>query len=602
MDRNLITFLQGRLDDRDAAGPGKVMELSEAVRRFVRPGMSIHHGGFSFPAAAYYEIARQFWGKAPGFTLIGNSGGAYNFALFAFGKLCRKIISGFNGDGYPFPGPNPILARALREGSMIAENWTFLTVTLRLMAGAMGLPFFPTHSLLGSSLEQDNPESFCRMPSPFADGETIGLLRSLNPDISLAHGWAADPEGNTLLGSPWSANHYGSLAAREGTLVTVERIVDSEFIRRHSHLTKIPGYAVKAVCPVTMGSHPTGLHAHGIPEFEGYGEDEEFILEARKASKDPEQYRAWVEKWVLGCRDHEDFLALLGQRRVWFLKGRIQNDSWVSELSDYASRLQFPVEATDAERLVHAGSLKIRELVEAKGHRLLLCGIGVSNLASWSAFYDLRSRGNPLQLVAEVGFYGYVPQPADPFVFNLRNVPSSGMITDIFTTLGMMMSGKTPCMGVLGAGQVDRFGNVNTTRLSDEGPHLVGSGGANDVASTATEIVVTLEQSRSRFVENVPYVTSPGDRVTTVVSQFGIFEKAPGRNGLILTAYYPDGSEEESLRAIQEHCGWELKVARPLRILAPPSPDEVKFIRCFDPKRLFLGGTESVRREHGGSR
>ena len=595
MDRDLMTFLQGRLDVRDAAGPGKVMELSEAVRRFVRPGMSIHHGGFSFPAAAYYEIARQFWGKDPGFTLVGNSGGAYNFALFVFGNLCRKIISGFNGDGYPFPGPNPILTRAFRDGTVVPENWTFLTITLRLMAGAMGLPFFPTRSLLGSSLESDHPGEFSRMDSPFADQETVGLLKSLNPDVSLAHGWAADADGNTILGAPWSANHYGALAAKEGTIVTVEKVVDADFIRRHSYLTRIPGYVVKAVCPVPMGGHPSGLHALGVPEFEGYGEDEEFILEARKASRDPDAYRAWVEKWVLGCRNHEEFLTLLGQRRIWFLKGRIQRDSWVSELSDAASRLDVPGEATPAELLVHAASNRIRELVKARDHRLLLCGIGVSNLASWAAYYDLRREANPLELVAEVGFYGYSPQPADPFVFNLRNIPSSRMITDIFTTLGMMMSGRVSSIGVIGAGQVDRFGNVNTTRLSDTGPYLVGSGGANDVASTATEVVVTLEQSQARFVENVPYVTSPGGKVTTVVSQLGVFEKEPGRDELRLTSYNAAGSEEESLRAIQEQCGWELKVARPLRILAPPLPDEVKFIRCFDPKRLFLGGTESVR-------
>lgn len=596
MDRDLMTFLQGRLDVRDAAGPGKVMELSEAVRRFVRPGMSIHHGnGLAFPAAAYYEIARQFWGKDPGFTLVGNSGGAYNFALFVFGDLCRKIISGFNGDGYPFPGPNPILTRAFRDGTVIPENWTFLTITLRLMAGAMGLPFFPTRSLIGSSLEPDHPEAFSRMQSPFEGKETVGLLKSLNPDVSLAHGWAADSDGNTILGVPWSANHYGALAAKEGTIVTVEKVVDADFIRRHSYLTRIPGYVVKAVCPVPMGGHPSGLHALGVPEFEGYGEDEEFILEARRASRDPDAYRAWVEKWVLGCRSHEDVLSLLGQRRIWFLKGRIQKDSWVSELSDAASRLAMPGEATPAELLVHAAAHRIQELVKTKGHRLLLCGIGVSNLASWAAYYDLRREANPLELVAEVGFYGYSPQPADPFVFNLRNIPSSRMITDIFTTLGMMMSGRVSSIGVIGAGQVDRFGNVNTTRLSDAGPYLVGSGGANDVASTATEVVVTLEQSRARFVETVPYVTSPGSKVTTVVSQLGIFEKEPGDHELLLTAYYAAGSEEKSLRAIQEQCGWELKVARPLRVLFPPLPDELKFIRCFDPKRLFLGGTESVR-------
>ncbi len=64
-----------------------------------------------------------------------------------------KIISVFNGDGYPFPGPNPILSRAYSEGSVEIENWTQLTIVLRFIAGAMGVPFFPTKSISGSSME-----------------------------------------------------------------------------------------------------------------------------------------------------------------------------------------------------------------------------------------------------------------------------------------------------------------------------------------------------------------------------------------------------------------------------------------------------------------
>jgi len=600
MDTHLRQFLENKLSFRETSGTGKVMELSEAVRQFVKPGMSIQNGaGMAGPTAIYYEIARQFWGKNPDFTLIAVVGGAYNFALYVYGKLCRKIISGFNGDGYPFPSPNPILAQAMQAGTVTFEHWSYLTLTLRLMAGAMGVPAFPTKSLCGSSMETDNRDSFFRMPDPFGSGESLNFVKALNPDISLAHGWAADAEGNTLIAAPYSGNHYGPLAAKEGVIVTVEKIVDADFIRRHAYMTRIPGYVVKAVCLVPMGGHPTGLHPLGVPEFEGYGEDEAFIMEARQASRKPDTYEAWIDKWVLGCRNHDDFLTRLGQQRLWFLKGRIHDDSWVSELSERAGRLPLPEEPTPAERLVFASSRKLRDIVLAKKYRLALCGIGVSNLAAWLAYYDLRQAGYPMELVAEIGYYGYSPQPADPFVFNLRNIPSCRMISDIYTSLGIMMSGsQTSSIGVLGAGQIDRFGNINTTKLSPTGPYLVGSGGANDVASGADECMVTLVQNKSRFVAEVPYITSPGLRVTTVVSQLGIFEKEIGNHELVLTGYFPGKeapSEAACVRAIQEECGWALKVRDTLDVLPYPSGEDLQFLRSFDPKRLFLGGEESER-------
>lgn len=246
-------------------------------------------------------------------------------------------------------------------------------------------------------------------------------------------------------------------------------------------------------------------------------------------------------------------------------------------------------------------SAKLQEIIKEKKYPLLMCGIGISNLASWMAYYDLRQQNIPLELVAEIGFYGYSPLPADPFIFNLRNLPSCRMISDVFTSLGIFMCGsKTSGIGVIGAAQVDRFGNVNTTRASETGPYLVGSGGANDVASGAGETMVTLEQNKSRFVGKVPYITSPGFGVTSVVSQYGIFEKPLGQKELELTVFFAGPStesEEKMVRTIQEQCGWPLKIRRPLRFFSPPSSEQLKFLRCFDPQRLFLGGSESKRQK-----
>lgn len=600
MDFDLKRLLEKKMDLPETRKPGKVMDLADAVRQFVRPQMSIQFGnGMAIPTATFFEIARQFWGKNPEFTLIGISGNSYNFAIFVHGKLCRKIIAAFTGDGYPFPSPNPILTNAFRKGAVTIEYWTQLTISLRLMAGAMGVPFFPTRSIAGSSLEVENKDNFCRIADPFGTGESAGIVRALNPDISIAHGWAADQDGNTLIAAPYSGNHYGALAAKEGVIVSVEKIVDADFIRRHSYMTRIPGYVVRAVCPAPMGAHPMGLHALGVPEMEGYAEDEEFIIESRRASRDPGKYQQWVDKWVLGCRDHEEFLSRLGRERIWSLKGKIQNDSWMSALNEYAGIISSPAEPTPAEKLVSAASGKLQEIIRAKRYKLALCGIGVSNLAAWLAYYELRREGYPLELVAEIGYYGYAPQPSDPYVFSLRNIPSCSMISDTFTALAIMMCGsQTSSIAVLGAGQIDRFGNINTTRLSPTGPFLVGSGGANDVASGSNECLVTLEQNKDRFVEKVSYITSPGRNVTTVVSQLGILEKAFGKNELELTSYFPLSpaiSEEECVRAIREQCGWNLKVRDRLQVLPSPAAEDLKFLRCFDPQRLFLGGAESKR-------
>lgn len=597
MERSLQQFLEGKLEFPEGKRPGKIMDLSASVQKFVKPGMSIHAGnGYAFPTAAYYEIARQFWGKKPDFTLIAATGGATSLAVFAHGDLCSKIISTFIGDGYPFPSPNPILVKAFQERRVIFEDWTMLTLTLRLLAGAMDLPFLPTKSICGSTMEKENSENFSFLRNPFGQEESIGLVRALNPDISLAHGWAADPEGNTLIAAPFAGNVYGALAAKEGVIVTVEKIVEPDFIRRYSFLVKIPGYLVKAVCPAPLGAHPVGHHSLGMPEFEGYGEDQEFILEARQASRDPKQYQAWVEKWILDCKDHGEFLSRLGQRRIWHLKGRIHSDSWVSELSDLSNKLPLPEEATPAERMVVGASRKLKEKIGDRNYQLILAGIGASNLAAWLTYYDLRHVNFPVELIAEVGFFGYSPRPADPFIFNLRNLPTCRMNADILTTMGIFLSGsQSSTIGIIGAGQVDRFGNLNTTKIPDTGQYLVGAGGGNDAASAAKEVIVTLEQSRSRYVEKVPYITSPGRRVTTVVSQWGIFEKGPGEEELILTRYFsllPHKSEEEVVRVIQDQCGWKLKIHPQMQALSPPSPEELKFLRCFDPQRFFLGKKE----------
>lgn len=567
----------------------KVMDLRRAVGELVRPGMHLHLGhAYMRPNAALYEICRRFWRKDPGFT-VSSLGFIANMVLLVYGGLARKLITTFCGDSYPFPGPNRVYQEAFREGRLEIENWTVLTLPQRLMAGALGVEWMPTHSLLGSSMEEENAEDFRVVGMP--DGSRVGMVRALRPDLTLIHAWAADRAGNLLFMPPYAENVFAAFAAREGVLATVERVVPTSFLRRHSHFVRVPGYLVRAVCPAPMGVHPSGASNHGIRDFDAYAEDEEFMLQLREACRSDESLEEWVREWVLGVESHEQYLSKLGHERVWYLKGRAAGDSWVSELADRVPSIPTTESCTPVEMMVVEAARRLREKVREAGYRTILAGIGASNLAAWKAWYDLRREGIPVELMAEVGFYGYTPRPADPFIFNFRNIPTCIMLTDILTVLGSMVgAASSRAIGALGAGQVDRFGNINSTQIPELKLFLVGSGGACDVALGAEEVLVTVAQDRLRTPERVSYVTAPGGRVRTLVTTEGVFEKPAGEEELVLTAYFPHvaGDGREALQVISSHCGWELRAAPSLRRVDPPTREELYDVRIFDPRRYFL--------------
>ncbi len=568
----------------------KVMELGEAIDSLVRPGMHLHIGhAYLRPNAAIYEICRRFWGKNPGFT-VSSLGFIANMVLLVYGKLVKKLITTFCGDSYPFPGPNRIYQEAYRSGEVEIENWTVLTLPQRLLAGALGVEWMPTHSILGSSMEEENRENFWVTSDP--QGEPVGMVRALHPDLTLIHAWAADAAGNVLLTPPYAENVYAIFAAKEGALVTVEKVVDTSFLRNYSHFVKIPGYLVRAVCPAPLGVHPSGASNQGLKELDAYAEDEDFMLQLREACKTDEGVREWTGEWLLECASHEDYLKKLGYERIWFLKGRSATDSWWSELFSRISQVDPSLQAKPAEWMIVAASRLLGEKITREGYRTILAGIGASNLTAWKAWYDLRRQDYDVDLMAEVGFFGYTPRPADPFIFNFRNIPTCTMLTDIVTVLGSMVGARSNrCIGVLGAGQVDRQGNINSTKIPEMGLFLVGSGGACDVARGAREVLVTVGMNRMRCVERVSYITAPGERVRAVVTDRGILEKVGDGEDLVLTGYYPlEGfkDERETVEYIRSQCGWELQCSPSLKAIQPPSLEELMDVRIFDPRGYFL--------------
>jgi acyl CoA:acetate/3-ketoacid CoA transferase alpha subunit len=586
-------LIERRLTIPPSEGPDKVMTLADAVRRLTGPGMTLYIGAaHGRPSALLRELVRQWWGRTPGWTVALTGFGSPATAL-VLGGLVDRLITTFIGEGYPYPAPQPLVGRAVLDGKVAVQNWSMLTMPLRLIAGALGVPFLPARSLLGSSMEEDNAREgdFLAVDDPFSSDPTprVGLVRALKPDLALFHAWAADRAGNVLAAAPLNENFYAAMAARGGAVVSVERVVPTDFIRRHSTLVRLPGQYVAAVVEAPFGSHPGAMYGLGLPELEGYAEDLEFILELRRAFRRRESAAAWIKDWMLDVPDQPAYLARLGEERIRMVRGRAQPDAWKGELAELADGLPPDDRFTPSEMMVVAAARLLAEKVRQQGYRSFLAGVGNSNLAAWLATYELKAAGVDVELMAETGMVGYLPRPAEPFVFSFRNFPSSKMLTDIFHVMGIFMGGSEGrCLGSLAAGQIDKHGNINSTIIPGA-TYITGSGGANDIASAAREVLVTLAQTPARFVEKVPYITAPGGRVMTVVSDLGVYAKPEEAGELVLTGVFAGRPEAEAVRAAREACGWNLKVAPSLRRLEPPSADELRLTRLFDPRRYFLG-------------
>jgi acyl CoA:acetate/3-ketoacid CoA transferase alpha subunit len=547
--------------------------LSDAVARHVLAGDVIHPiVGHTRWTAATREVVRQWWGRGPDFTLVMLSLSSLG-ALFVRGKLLRKIITGYSGDTFPNFTPNKWFARAYESGQIEVEHWSFLAFSQRLEAAARGLPAIVTRSIRGSSMEEN--DAFSVVDSPFGP---VGLLAPLQPDVALLHAPMADAEGNVVLHPPLLEGAWGALAARRGAIVTVEKIVDD--VRPWSHLVRIPAHRVLAVVECPMGAHPGGLYTGDLP-VDGYGEDYEFWVDTRSATRaDLDEYDAWIHRWVLDCDSQEQWLDQVGAERIAQLRAKAQPDSWRADEVTYPPDLDAPVNAW--ERAAVWGARYLADRVHALRADAVLAGAGVANLSAWLGVKLARATGSDVHLTAEIGLWGYDATLADPFVLNHRNFPTATMLADAQQVLGALVGGAgTTTIGCLGGAQIDRFGNINSTRIEPR-PFLVGSGGGNDVASTAAENVIVATLTAQRTVADCDYITSPGTHVRALVTDLGTFEKRDGE--LVLTTLAPGASLDE-IRAV---CGWELRVEPELATLTDPTTDEVTTLRRWDPRGWFL--------------
>ncbi|MFC1858540.1 CoA-transferase [Thermodesulfobacteriota bacterium] len=575
--------------DKEFTNKKKLMPLSEAVRKNIKPKMSIHFGFTHYRAhGAAFELLRQFKDKNPEFTLMATGVLEYGIILINYG-LIKKVIASFYGDSYPTSAPNPILQKAFSDKSVELENWTNLTIPLRFMAAAYNFPFMPTNSIIGSSIEKENKGQLEILSRPNNADKKICLLSPLQPDIAIVHGLAADADGNTILAPPYGENLWGAFAAKKGVIITVEKIVSSEFIRRYSHLVKIPGQIVKTVSEVPFGAFPQGMSNQGVEEIDSYGEDHQFRIDFRNVSRDPKDFDEWADFWILKNKDHGEFLNKIGYERLMSLKGKADKNAWVYEINSKAPKIDFAKKYSNSELMAIITARIIGEKTKKHKYKRILGGIGLSSLASSISYYMIKNRSKEnIELLAETGFYGYIPRPGDPFVFNFANIPTNKIQSNFIGVLNLFVSGiNNRCLGVLATAQIDKTGNLNSTRLAN-GRYLVGSGGANDICNGAEEVIIVSKNDKRRLVNELPYITSNGNKVSTLVTDLGIFEKRD--KNFVLTRYVDtDGNQkiEDHIKEISENTGWEIEISENIERIDPPTQEEIEIIRMLDPEGYF---------------
>jgi glutaconate CoA-transferase subunit B len=237
---------------------------------------------------------------------------------------------------------------------------------------------------------------------------------------------------------------------------------------------------------------------------------------------------------------------------------------------------------------------------EIRDGELAIFGVGLSMLAG---FFAQASHAPQVRAMTEGGVYGATPVGGLPWGIECNRLAVNAVsFTNALDALGCLVASGRCDVGIIGAAQVDRFGNVNTTGIwgGDIGSvyrpprtRLTGAGGANDIASGAKRFLIMVAHESKRFVERVDYVSSPGyleggdarERLglvgggpAAIVTTLGILRPDPRTREFALDAYFPFSSVEEILA----NTGWPLQVRPDVRVVPEPTPAELAALRRVD--------------------
>jgi glutaconate CoA-transferase subunit A len=283
-----------------AAMPGsKLVPMREAIARFVPDGASICLGTALealIPFAAGHELIRQ---RRRELTLIGPISDMLFDQLVGAGCV-RRILAAWVGNVSAGLGHN--YRRAIEHGRphpIAVEDHSNLSVALGLQAGALGAPYIPTRSLLGTDLPRVNPA--LRLATDPFSGAPVVLVPAIVPDVAILHVQRADEEGHAHVWGTLGVTREAALAARRLILVA-EQILPRDELLADPGLVLVPTMKVAAVVQQPYGAYPSPVQGH-------YGRHHDSYRRYHDDSRTEDGMRDWLDRWVLGVDDWNGFLA-----------------------------------------------------------------------------------------------------------------------------------------------------------------------------------------------------------------------------------------------------------------------------------------------------
>lgn len=290
----------------------KITTVSEAIS-VVRDGGHVAVGGCLYsrtPMALLFELLRQ--GRR-GLTLS-RSLTCYEAEMFFAVDAADTIETSWVGFGGPW-GMLRTVRQALQEGTKSFNEYSHLGIAMRFRGGAMGVPFLPMRSMLGSDLIEhaDTKQISC----PFT-GEQLVAVPALQPDVGLIHAHRADDRGNVQIDGYEHMDADIARAAKH-TIVTVEEIVDRSVIEAASDRTVIPHFVVDSLIEVPRGAFPHELYGMYDASFS------HFDLYAERTNADGiEGVRAYIDEFVHGHEDFESFLGKFSSEEMARTRARVK--------------------------------------------------------------------------------------------------------------------------------------------------------------------------------------------------------------------------------------------------------------------------------------
>ena len=209
-----------------------------------------------------------------------------------------------------------------------------------------------------------------------------------------------------------------------------------------------------------------------------------------------------------------------------------------------------------------------------------VCFVGIG-LPSLAANLARATHAPDCVLIYESGTIGAKPDELPLSIGDGELAETADAVVSVPEMFAYWLQGERIDIGFLGAAQIDRHGNLNSTVIGDydhPSVRLPGGGGAPEIATSVRDVFVMLNQSPRSFVEELDFKTSVGDRVRVVVTDLGVLEPEDGE--LTLTHVHP-GVEPAEVKAAT---GWDLRIADDLAVTEPPSEEELSALRSLRTK------------------